>query len=93
MSLIDLIGGEAVNALQTSKGLARNDLLKQLQGMIFSEKSSFAQSGISISCVVEDVGPNNVFHTLDQLKKSKVSLIVATVVDIFEHEFLSELIQ
>lgn len=55
MSLIDLIGEGAINSFGSNKGLARDVLLKQLQRMIFSEKSSFAQSGISISCVVEDV--------------------------------------
>ena len=59
--------------------------------MIFSEKSSFAQSGISISCVAEDVRGNNVFHNWEQLKNARVSLIVASSVDICEYEFLAEL--
>lgn len=61
--------------------------------MIFSEKSSFAQSGISITCVVEDVKPNNYFHNIDLLKNAKVSLVVASVVDTCEHDFLVRIIR
>lgn len=93
MSLLDLIGQESIEWLEGHNGVARNILLAQLQRMIFSEKSSFAQSGISIACVAEDVRPNNVFHTVDELKKAKVSLVIASVIDIIEHEFLAELIK
>jgi hypothetical protein len=60
--------------------------------MTFSEKSSFAQSGISITCVVEDVKPNNYFNSIELLRNATVSLVIASVVDACEHDFLVKMI-
>lgn len=60
-----------------------------MQRMFFSEKSSFAQSGIFVSCAVEKiVSSHKTFFHPEHLRDTQVDLIVACGVDTLEHPFL-----
>ena len=60
--------------------------------MIFSEKSSLAQSGICVGVVVDIVNSKAVIHTPEQLRECRVIFFVVTLADIGEHPFLETIV-
>lgn len=89
VALVNLIWQETVNELVQRKVVWQNELLENMQRMFFSEKSSFAQSGIFVSCAVEKiVSSHKTFFHPEHLRDTQVDLIVACGVDTLEHPFL-----
>lgn len=66
-------------------------LLQKLHRMIFSEKSSFAQSGIFVSGAVENLDSYAKDFNLQNLRTVKVSLILACSADIQAYPFLGSI--
>lgn len=95
IKLLDLIWEVAMQGLITSPrtGLGKTELGAKLQTLLFSEKSAYAQSGISVACAVEKVTASRpVFHNTSQLNDITVDLIVMWAVDTVEHTFLIPLL-
>lgn len=95
VQLKDLISEAVIETFKGADGSLkwREVILAYLQKMIFSLKSSFAQSGINGSCAV--VAMPEFANNYEELTKSPVTLIVARVVDDVEKgkEFLAQYIQ
>jgi hypothetical protein len=91
MKLSNLVGKSELQWFVAKGHITRESLLQQLQRMIFSEKSSFAQCGIFVSAAVQSIHPYQGPFTLKQLQNVDVDIVLACIADAREYSFLAEL--
>ena len=93
MALKSLIGESSMKELTKKGPVTREALLLHLQGMIFSEKSSFAQCGIFVSAAVRNISSYNKSFTYEQLEKLTADVVLICIADTKEYPFLGGLVE